>query len=200
MLLNPKKIKNQQEVVQGSIYAQDPFDAPIPGQSLTDEPGKWAWEKPPEITDVDEAVESIVIPIMEDPDKLEQVDKLMMTGLPIESMVNTLAFTGFAEGKWTPDVAELIKPPLSAFFIIRAMEENIPAILYNNPRAGRDGMSDELAMESMREGNPEAFEHLQQQVSASKAPPPPITESNFLDMEQENLLAENEATDMGGIA
>ena len=115
-------------------------------------------------------------------------------------MVNTLAFTGFAEGKWTPDVAELIKPPLSAFFIIRAMEENIPAILYNNPRAGRDGMSDELAMESMREGNPEAFEHLQQQVSASKAPPPPITESNFLDMEQENLLAENEATDMGGIA
>ena len=80
MLLNPKKIKNQQEVVQGSIYAQDPFDAPIPGQSLTDEPGKWAWEKPPEITDVDEAVESIVIPITEDPDTLEQVDKHVMAG------------------------------------------------------------------------------------------------------------------------
>ena len=80
MLLNPTKISNPQEVKKGSIEAQDPFDAPIPGQSLTDEPGKWAWEKPPEITDVDEAVESIVTPILEDPQKLEQIDRLMMTG------------------------------------------------------------------------------------------------------------------------
>ena len=182
MLLNPTKISNPQEVKKGSIEAQDPFDAPIPGQSLTDEPGKWAWEKPPEITDVDEAVESIVTPILEDPQKLEQIDKLMMTGLPIESIVNTLAFTGFAEGKWTPDVAELIKPPLSAFFIIRAKEENIPAILYNNPEGDAGGMSDDLAMESMREGNPDAFNHLQQQVKAERAPPPPISEGNFLEM------------------
>ena len=25
----------------------DPFDAPIPGQSLTDEPGNYPWEHPP---------------------------------------------------------------------------------------------------------------------------------------------------------
>ena len=30
--------------------------APIPGQSLTDEPNNFAWERPPEITDPDEAV------------------------------------------------------------------------------------------------------------------------------------------------
>ena len=26
---------------------QNPFDAPIPGQSLTNEPGNYAWEHPP---------------------------------------------------------------------------------------------------------------------------------------------------------
>ena len=33
------------------------FDAPAPGQSLTDTPGNAAWEHPPEFTDVEEASE-----------------------------------------------------------------------------------------------------------------------------------------------
>ena len=33
------------------------FDAPTPGQSLTDTPGNAAWEHPPEFTDVEEASE-----------------------------------------------------------------------------------------------------------------------------------------------
>ncbi len=32
----------------------DPFDVPIPGESLTDEPGKWPWEQPPKYTDFKE--------------------------------------------------------------------------------------------------------------------------------------------------
>ena len=28
----------------------NPFDAPVPGQSLTDKPGNAAWEHPPEFT------------------------------------------------------------------------------------------------------------------------------------------------------
>ena len=32
----------------------NPFDAPIPGQSLTDEPGNYPWEHPPKTTDPEE--------------------------------------------------------------------------------------------------------------------------------------------------
>ena len=32
-----------------------PFDAPIPGQSLTDEPGNAPWEKPAQYDTVEEA-------------------------------------------------------------------------------------------------------------------------------------------------
>ena len=32
------------------------FEAPIPGQSLTDEPGNFPWERPPEINDPDSAI------------------------------------------------------------------------------------------------------------------------------------------------
>ena len=30
------------------------LEAPIPGQSLTDEPKNWPWENPPEMVDPDE--------------------------------------------------------------------------------------------------------------------------------------------------
>ena len=32
------------------------FNAPIPGQSLTKTPNNYPWERPPEISNVDEAV------------------------------------------------------------------------------------------------------------------------------------------------
>ena len=35
----------------------DLLDAPIPGQSLTSEPGNYPWEQPPQLNTVDEAVE-----------------------------------------------------------------------------------------------------------------------------------------------
>ncbi len=37
----------------------NPFDAPIPGQGLTDKPGNYPWEHPPEFTDTMEASEYI---------------------------------------------------------------------------------------------------------------------------------------------
>ena len=36
----------------------DKFSAPIPGQSLTDTPGKWAWEQPPQFTSFEEAADA----------------------------------------------------------------------------------------------------------------------------------------------
>jgi len=37
----------------------NPFDAPVPGQGLTDDPGNYPWEHPPQYTDTSEAADFV---------------------------------------------------------------------------------------------------------------------------------------------
>ena len=37
----------------------NPFDAAIPGQSLTDNPGNGAWEHPPQFSDIEDATDYV---------------------------------------------------------------------------------------------------------------------------------------------
>jgi len=104
-----------------SEIAKRPFDGPVPGQSLTDEPGSRTWEGTPDITDPDEAVLYVVDKFESSKKTQSAYSKLMLAGLPIESIVNTISFGGFMEGKWTVDVAEIIKPPLTAFLYLMQM-------------------------------------------------------------------------------
>ena len=130
--------------------AADKYGGAIPGQSLTDEPGSRTWENPPEITDPDEAVVFVVTQFEKSEKTQSAYSKLMLTGMPIESIVNTIAFGGFVEGKWTVDVAELIKPPLMAFFIAFADENEIPYKVFNNPKKlNDDGIPDHTVLPLM---------------------------------------------------
>ena len=70
---------------------ENPFDAPIPGQSLTDTPGNYSWEHPPQFSKVDDAVIT-----------------LLGNNVPVEALVRMVLFGGFSEGKWSPDVAILL--------------------------------------------------------------------------------------------
>lgn len=83
------------------------FDAPIPGQSLTDTPGNANWEHPPQFVDVDEAAEYIWDRLHTEA-VLDQVITLLRSGVQVEAIVRLILFTGFSEGKWTPDVAILL--------------------------------------------------------------------------------------------
>ena len=83
------------------------FDAPIPGQSLTDTPGNAAWEHPPEFTDVEKAAD-YVWDILHKEDFLEQVISFLKDGTPVEAVARMILFGGFTQGKWTPDLAILL--------------------------------------------------------------------------------------------
>ena len=52
----------------------NPFDAPVPGQSLTDTPGNYPWEHPPQFTDLNEAAEFVW-------DNLHEENKLKEQGI-----------------------------------------------------------------------------------------------------------------------
>ena len=85
------------------------FDAPIPGQSLTDTPGSAAWEHPPDHAKVEDALEFINDKLMERENGM-RVLTLMDIGIPLEALVKVITFSGFLEGKWTVDVAKMLDP------------------------------------------------------------------------------------------
>ena len=89
----------------------NPFDAPVAGQGLTDEPGNYPWEHPAQFTDVDEAAD-FVWDRLHRPAFTEQVLAMLDAGIPVEALGRIIIFNGFMEGKWNPDVAFLIAAPV----------------------------------------------------------------------------------------
>ena len=105
----------------------NPFDAPIPGQSLTDTPGNYPWEHPPQFTDPEEATE-FIWQTLHTEQFLEQVIGMLDAGVPVEAIARVIVFGGFVEGKFTPDVGFLITEPVMKMLMaigVRAGLNNI---------------------------------------------------------------------------
>jgi len=104
------------------------FDAPIPGQSLTDEPGNYPWEHPPKYTNINEAAESIFERITEEESVMNML-AMLKSGVPVEAITRTLLFAGFSEGKFNPDLGILLTPIIMAMIIGIAKKGNIKEIV-----------------------------------------------------------------------
>jgi hypothetical protein len=89
------------------------FEAPIPGQSLTNSPeNNYAWEKPPEMVDLNVARQKIFLNLLE-PKNLEEVQKLMSNQIPVDVIAQTVLVEGFRQGKFNPDLAlQLLEPTM----------------------------------------------------------------------------------------
>ena len=89
----------------------NPFDTPIPGQSLTDEPGNYPWEHPPQYVTTDGAADHLWNR-MSEPECAEQIIAMLDAGVPVEAIGRTVLFGGFLKGKFSPDVAFIIAEPV----------------------------------------------------------------------------------------
>jgi|GEM_PF-3359345 hypothetical protein len=138
------------------------FDGPTPGESWAEEEGKWGWDKPSEITDPADAVAYVIDQVEKDEASIDEIRKLMLSGISIEEIVNTAAFGGFTTGMWSPDVAELIKTPLTVYFIEFAGESKIPATVFSEATYKRhtepQGMTEDEMFTLMRENRPDLYE------------------------------------------
>ena len=102
------------------------FDAPIPGQSLTDTPGNYPWEHPPKTPSIEEATDYVYESIMK-PENMERMFTLLRMGIPIEALVKIITFSGFLEGRWTVDTAKLLEPIVAMMVAGEAAIAEIPA-------------------------------------------------------------------------
>ena len=113
------------------------FDAPIPGQSLTDTPGNYPWEHPPKTASIEEATDYVYESMME-PENMERMFTLLRMGIPIEALVKIITFSGFLEGRWTVDTAKLLEPIVAMMIAGESALAEIPAKVNMGDAEGTD--------------------------------------------------------------
>ena len=163
------KIDNN--VLRGAeTAAQDPFNFPVPGHSLTDSPDKWSWDKPPRMTDPSNVVDFVIDKVESQGEVKEHFLRLMGSGITVEEIVNTIGLGGFTAGEFTPDVAEIIKPPLAVYFIGLAIENKVPVVAFSKKELEEDGkmISRRQTLDIMEERNPQEYYRLMSALDNKK--------------------------------
>jgi len=129
----------------------DPFDAPIPGQSLTDEPGNYPWEHPPKTLDPEQALDKFWNRLT-DPEVAEEIIIMMESGVPVEALARILTFTGFAEGEFTPDVGFLTIEPLMKMIAAIGMRAGVKNLVISLEDFGNNKtIKDMLSLKEVNE-------------------------------------------------
>ena len=89
----------------------NPFNAPIPGESLTTAPDMpKAWERPPQYTTQDKAMEAIYMEITQE-DSLRKLINIINDGIPLDEIAQVILYKGYTEGKFSPDLMLLLIEP-----------------------------------------------------------------------------------------
>jgi len=108
----------------------NPFNAPVPGESLTQDPNqKFPWEQPSEINDVDSAIKEIFINLTEK-NTLVELLNILKNGQPVDEIAQIIAYRGATVGKYNNDLMLLLLEPLMYLIIAIAEEYEIDPVIY----------------------------------------------------------------------
>ena len=90
------------------------FAAPIPGQSLTNEPKNSAWENPPQFADPVEAL-MFHMDKLQKPKETKAVVDILRLGLDVVTLTEGILRNGVATGRHTIDTSLLIAPVIHEY-------------------------------------------------------------------------------------
>jgi hypothetical protein len=134
--------------IQGSLEK----GRPIPGQSLTNAPDQpYNWEKPSEYTNPKEAMlyvfETLTVP--------ETTTNLLLSlsnGVGVIDIASITLYSGFLEGKWSPDLMLLLMEPTMYMIMALAEKAEIPYSLEAGDEESPVEMSGDKAVETLQKG------------------------------------------------
>ena len=125
MSINPDELINVE-----AFGGRTPFERPIPGQSLTNDPDtKYPWERPPMYTDIETAVMSIVEKSYEK-ENYRMIALTLAEGMPVGNLAAMILQSGFEEGQWNPDLMMLLIEPTMYILSSIAEQCGIDYLLY----------------------------------------------------------------------
>jgi len=100
------------------------FDAPIPGASLVETPGKFPWDKPPRIVEYEEA-KSFILDRLSNEETQEKVVGLLEAEINPVMIAKIMLKAAYMEGIINPDLAEALLLPATAFIATIGEENNV---------------------------------------------------------------------------
>jgi len=91
------------------------LDGPIPGQSLTTEPGNRPWENPPKLVTLEETAEFYVKRLADPKMANRLMDILEENTVPISVLSDVITMGGVMQGLHTSDMSVLVAPIIITF-------------------------------------------------------------------------------------
>ena len=89
----------------------NPFNAPIPGESLTTAPDMpKSWERPPQVTEKDLAMEDVYMEVTA-PENLGKLISLIDDGIPLADIAQVILYRAYTQGIFNPDLMLLLAEP-----------------------------------------------------------------------------------------
>ena len=194
------------EIDQQALEEHNPFQGPIPGQSLTNSPDtQQSWEQPPRTTSIKEARELMFLEILKE-ENLQTIIVLMNDGMSISQLTEMLLFIGFTKGQFNADLMMLlaeptmymllaiaeavgIEPPINRDDLINAEEEDLDEEETAEVTKLATQMEDKIR-------NPKRLEDLQAQLEKTAIPreiQERVAEVDFAEI-KESLLSRPEPT------
>ena len=111
------------ELDPNALESYQPFQGPIPGQSLTNsEDSRQPWEQPPQVTKINEARDLMFLEILKQ-ENLETVVTLMNHGLSISKLTEMLLFIAYTKGVFNADMMMLVAEP--TMYMLLAIAEQV---------------------------------------------------------------------------
>lgn len=86
------------------------FRGPIPGENYTSDTRNYAWHRPPEYTDLDQAIEYIGGRLTSEESSVGLLT-MMEAGVPLVDLAQMFLMSGVGAGKWTLDFALMLAGP-----------------------------------------------------------------------------------------
>lgn len=88
------------------------FNSPIPGENLTANTKNYAWHRPPQYPEFDDAFEYIIDDIIGNQDRLVSGLTIVRSGVSVVALTQTLMLGLVSEGKISPDMSILLAGPV----------------------------------------------------------------------------------------
>lgn len=93
--------------------------APIPGENYTSDWENYPWHRPPDIDNMDDAIDYVARTLVET-DEGFQYMAYLKTGVTVAGVTDMILTLGIADGKWSIDFAILIAGPVARLVTIMA--------------------------------------------------------------------------------
>tara|TARA_R110000782_G_scaffold60776_3_gene125485 strand:+ start:249 stop:893 length:645 start_codon:yes stop_codon:yes gene_type:complete len=184
-------------------YNQEGIDAlanagrPIPGQSLTNSPEqRRPFEQPPEFVNFKKALDYIVAELLEE-EAYTNIVVGMGQGVPVADVALQIAYVGFREGKWNPDLMMMLIEPLVYVLMALCEKAGIEFRLSSDPEIeeAMEGEDDTISVLEAQAKN--IAETIETKVGESKDIPAGAVPTNIMQQIEstpvpESLMARTE--------